>query len=334
MLITRPTLEGELAVLGGDAYAGIIAARRYHAATGTVREECTFPNLITAAALSALHNGSLVRQLTTYCGVGTGTDAPQPTNTQLGAQLGARRNATTTGNNDVGVGSSAAPYWNWWRRVIVFTEGQAAGALTELGFFSAATGGVMFNHALFKDEAGNPSAFVVLPDEQLVVELYVRVYPPSQDEQGEFTVTGSGLHPYTARIAGANSIAAPYPVWSAGEGPFYTDPALYPGEDYITRDSAGIYAATQSQLTGTTGAGRPNSRTGNMATGMTLTWNPTNGNYAAGIQYVALGIRQDSTRIIGKHQFSIPTPIMKDASKRLVLNVIRPNPPTRYEGPL
>src|SRR5690606_7534789 len=70
------------------------------------------------------------------------------------------------------------------------TENQANGNLAELGFFSAADGGTMWNRQLFRDELGNPTAITKTSEDQLRVTYEYRVYPPWDDLVQEIEVNG------------------------------------------------------------------------------------------------------------------------------------------------
>jgi hypothetical protein len=72
-----------------------------------------------------------------YIAVGTGVSGPSASDTVLGTEIGTRVQGTLT------------PSSNTWNNTATFAPGNATGAITEAGLFSALTSGTMFAHQVF-----------------------------------------------------------------------------------------------------------------------------------------------------------------------------------------
>lgn len=185
-LITRPTIEvGEVPF--GFGVEGYFTVELIHAATGDVVRKLEFKNLITDAGLRLLAAGTQVTTALTYLAVGAGTTEPEVTDTALEAEF-ARTNATG--------GFSAPNYWGpgysyaAGRRVRFFTEAQANGEISELGFLNQASGGTLFNRQLLRDGDGLPTTITKRPDQQLKVTFENRVYGELEGAVAEVPVLG------------------------------------------------------------------------------------------------------------------------------------------------
>src|SRR5690606_29765886 len=149
-----------------------------------------FRNLITNAGLDAMAGGVGISNLINYLAVGTGSSEPRYTDTTLDAEVARTNSNGGFGDSEAMVGSGDLV--EYWRRIRtrVFTEAQANGNLAELGFFSAASGGTMWNRQLFRDELGQPTTITKTPEDQLRVTYEYRVYPPWDDVVQEIEVNG------------------------------------------------------------------------------------------------------------------------------------------------
>lgn len=109
--------------------------------------------------------------------VGTGTSAPQPTDTQLSAFLAASSSLSASSG-----GQPGPPAYGWYRGVATFNVGVAAGNLTEVGAVvnnsSPTSTTPIISRSLIKDSNGNPIAITILPDESLQVTTEFRLYSP------------------------------------------------------------------------------------------------------------------------------------------------------------
>jgi len=170
---------------------GYFTVELIHVRTGLVKRRLHFRNLITDVGLDALAGGTGIGNLINYLAVGTGSSEPNYTDTTLDAEI-ARTNSNggfADLNEMVGSGNLV----EYWRRIRtrVFTEAQANGNLAELGFFSAASGGTMWNRQLFRDELGQPTTITKTSEDQLRVTYEYRVYPPWDDVVQEIEVNGA-----------------------------------------------------------------------------------------------------------------------------------------------
>src|SRR5690606_32173470 len=178
------------AVRHAIAVEGYFTVELIHARSGLVKRRLRFRNLITNAGLDALAGGTGISDLINYLAVGTGSSEPSYTDTTLNAEIARTNSNAGFGDSNAMVGSGDLV--EYWRRIRtrVFTENQANGNLAELGFFSAADGGTMWNRQLFRDELGNPTAITKTPEDQLRVRYEYRIYPPWDDVVQEIEVNG------------------------------------------------------------------------------------------------------------------------------------------------
>src|SRR5690606_12005725 len=169
---------------------GYFTVELIHARTGLVKRRLHFRNLITNAGLDALAGGAAISDLINYLAVGTGSSEPSYTDTALNAEVARTNSDGGFGDSDAMVGSGNLV--EYWRRIRtrVFTQDQANGNLAELGFFSAASGGTMWNRQLFRDELGQPTTITKTSEDQLRVTYEYRVYPPWDDLVQEIEVNG------------------------------------------------------------------------------------------------------------------------------------------------
>ena len=154
-----------------------------HAATGLVKQKFTTENIITTAGLNAFlgtSGASTLDTLLTFMAVGTNNTAPAIGDSALGAQVGTRSNFNG-GVSDVQFTETASPEYVMQQRTREFDTTNANGNLTEVGFFSAASGGVMWCRALFKDSGGTPITVVKTATDTLRITYELRIYPALGD---------------------------------------------------------------------------------------------------------------------------------------------------------
>ena len=161
---------------------------------GTLKEaeglNVSFKNLITDAGLNSLAEGNEISYASRYCKVGTSSNTPAVSDTALGAKTGS---ASSSGTKTSSVQYSTTPYYSQHQTVYTFAVGAVSGNLTEIGFFSADTGGIMWSRALIKDSGGNPTTLTLLATEQLKVTYIVRRYIPTS-LTGSFTLNTNGTY--------------------------------------------------------------------------------------------------------------------------------------------
>lgn len=150
---------------------------------GVVRE-LSFPNLLTNLGMNAL--GSAPSFLRMH--LGTGTAAPDVTDTGLGA-FGVNVTTSTPSTTDRGA-QSIAPYYGWQRLTFTSAVGAATGTWTEIGISNQTTNGNLRSRALILDGDGNPTSFPVLSDEQFQGVYEIRFYPPTSDDMRAITLSG------------------------------------------------------------------------------------------------------------------------------------------------
>lgn len=161
-----------------------------------------FDNIITNQGLNRI--GTAIGQYA-YCHVGSGTAAPQATDTGLQSFVaGAGRGGPSGGFS----AQTTPPYFGATTIGYRFNAGTATGNLSEVGVGWAASGAVLFSRALIRDGSGNPTTITVLSDEVLDVVYQLRVYPPSSDVLGQIAVTGVGNINTTTRAANVTSSSA------------------------------------------------------------------------------------------------------------------------------
>lgn len=160
-------------------------------ANGHISKETDwFNNLVLDAGLDAMGGAGTAN--ITHVWVGTGNSTPTPTQTGLDNTLAGT--STVQGADQRGVQTSNLPYYYWMRRTFRFGLGVAAGNLSEVGLGNESS--ALFNRALIKDNAGNPTTVTVLSDEFLDVVVEFRVYPKT-NFSGQFQL----LNKYGALVS-------------------------------------------------------------------------------------------------------------------------------------
>ena len=148
-------------------------------------------NLILDVGLNALGTTSVV----SACKVGTGVTPVAVSQTDLATPLAitSTLQSSSTGRN------STAPYYTWGRRTFRFSQGTAAGNLTEVGV-TYGGGSSLFSRALIVDSGGNPTTLTILSDEWLDVTYELRIYQDLVDKTFNITLLGVD-HVVTVRPA-------------------------------------------------------------------------------------------------------------------------------------
>ena len=148
-------------------------------------------NLILDVGLNALGTTSVV----SACKVGTGVTPVAVSQTDLATPLAitSTLQSSSTGRN------STAPYYTWGRRTFRFSQGAAAGNLTEVGV-TYGGGSSLFSRALIVDSGGNPTTLTILADEWLDVTYELRIYQDLVDKTFNITLLGVD-HVVTVRPA-------------------------------------------------------------------------------------------------------------------------------------
>jgi len=144
-----------------------------------VRETPEFHNLVLTTGLARMATGIWIDR----CCVGTGNSTPVTSQVALDSFL-ASTTATNGAADTGGIQVTAAPYYWFGRRTWRFAVGVATGNISEIGLGWGNSS--LWNRALIKDTAGNPTTISVLADEYLDVISEVRAYPTKTE--GGFNV--------------------------------------------------------------------------------------------------------------------------------------------------
>lgn len=181
---------------------------------GEVIASRDFENLITNAGLNAMgSNGTFY----SYCAVGTGTAAPQPTDASLGNLVSSTTGATNTAGGAISVVTDPFTTTHTWTWAI----GAAVGNFTEVGCGRIVTD--LSSRALIVDNLGNPVAFPVSADEQLRVTYSRGAYAPAAPILTTHTLSGTTYDLELRCIGGGsatpNDMIAPY-ILSTGSAAY------------------------------------------------------------------------------------------------------------------
>lgn len=172
---------------------GFFTVTLIEAATGRIKQYLEFENLITDAGLNAMNNTSIETLIDSFMGVGTNATAPANGDVALGAEIApttTHRSNSTGGIAEVFGAGAANAYW--FRKITRnFIETQANGNLTELGLFTANTGGTMWCRQLFKDGTGTPTVVVKTAADQLRVTYEIRLYNPADVTVNPIAISGT-----------------------------------------------------------------------------------------------------------------------------------------------
>lgn len=156
--------------------------------THEVKFSSTFKNVITDAGLDRLMAGTddfstIVR----FLEAGAGTTTPTVADTTLVSPLTPRSSGSGNFADEVTFIDSGSYTYSNFTRTRIFNDTEANGVITELGFFNAATAGIMFSRVLIKDNFGTPTSIVKTANDILRVRYTIRLYHPTNNS----TVTGS-----------------------------------------------------------------------------------------------------------------------------------------------
>jgi hypothetical protein len=142
-----------------------------------------------------------------FAAVGTGSTAPDPSQTQLANEIGTSTNPRRT--NSVPTGESneiealATPGEYNIRRVLEFTEAQVGGLnLTEWGFSPVSSrNGPLMTRELFRDGSGNPIVLTLATDQRLrLIYRYKVTVSPTSPQNVSVNIGGNGPGIRTAKF--------------------------------------------------------------------------------------------------------------------------------------
>ncbi len=220
--------------LSGNFTAALIDPK-----TKKVKEIHAVDNLITDVGMDFIAT-TYFGDIDHYIAVGTGTATASVLDTTLANEIdrtGTSQLSTKySGSSEViythGFSSGSGDYEGFhymWRFVRTFTEDEANASLTELGVFTAATGGTLVTRQLFSDLDGVPITITKTNTDWLHITYEFRLYPPDTPATGTFllgSATGSDVIGYTSSVLNVysgdylNSDSAPSTRWFMGQGAF------------------------------------------------------------------------------------------------------------------
>jgi len=142
-----------------------------------------------------------------FAAVGTGSTAPDPSQTQLVNEIGTSSNPRRTNNVPTGESNeieALATYGEYnIRRVFEFTEAQVGGLnLTEWGFGpTSARNGPIMTRELFRDGLGNPIVLTLDTDQRLrLIYRYKITLSPTSPQDVSVNIGGDGPGVRTAKF--------------------------------------------------------------------------------------------------------------------------------------
>jgi hypothetical protein len=142
-----------------------------------------------------------------YAAVGTGSTAPDPSQTQLANEIGTsgsprRTNSVPSGESNAIEALATYGEYNI-RRVLEFTEAQVGGRnLTEWGFSPVSSyNGPLMTRELFRDGSGNPVVLTLATDQRLrLIYRYKVALSPTSPQDVSVNIGGDGPGVRTAKF--------------------------------------------------------------------------------------------------------------------------------------
>ena len=273
-----------------------------------------FKNLITDAGLNYVGGNDLITDCISYCRVGTSSTPPTIADTTLSAQTGS---ASPSGTKTDSVQYTTEPYYSNHQVVYTFAVGTVSGNLTEIGFFSANSGGTMWSRALIKDSGGNPTTLTLLATEQLIVTYTVRRYIPTS-LTGSFTLNTNGVNSTINYTITPANITNPWTVWQAGRCSTSSSTYLYAYETntlgVVTDYPSGSPSALLSLTTGSY-------TSGSFQRDFTITIPTSTANFTTGVGSLLFWHHNDANISTYGYQCSFSPKIMKTSSQTLAIGI-------------
>lgn len=277
----RKYMEGEVVVpafrLRGHFHVELVSR------AGIIKQSLDFYNLITNAGLDNYYTSGFDPN-SWYAGVGTGTAAPAATDTTLQAEITPAISNRTTANGGVSTADSyiaGSPDMVQRQRTFLFDFGQSNGTLTEIGLFTASSGGTMCVRQLFKDGTGTPTAVVKTSSDQLRVTYTVQAIPPQGDVVGAPVNISGTDYTFTTRAANMGSSTWYTNFWATSVTGSLNG-GNYEAFDNVMGTRTGSPTGTGSQFPSAHSlVGYTN---GNYYGDVNATWGTGTGNFAGGIK--------------------------------------------------
>lgn len=295
---------------------GLFHVELRDARTGFIKQSFSMPNIITSAGLNEFLGGStaVFNTLVLNAGVGTNNTAPTLSDTALGAQVGGRVVATGGVPDESGTVITSPEYvWRKQTREWGTTEGN--GNLTEVGLFSAATGGLMWCRSLFKDAGGTPITVTKTSSDILRVTYETRLYPALADAtQTALNISGTN---YDVTWRPVSRTLWPFALWSDNLNavPRNNSAEIGTATALLTRFGTDFGIGTVLVPNGTPTASY-NSAT--LTVSRTHIWTPAAG--ALSVRSLQLGALVNSAGLRCPYHGLIATVLNKTGSNQLALN--------------
>lgn len=274
-----------------------------------------FPNLITDQGLDYIGSNS---SMLARCAVGTGSTPPDVSDTTLGVEV-----AVTSTIQSNSTGNSGAPDYYGYREITYrFSQGAAAGNLSEVGVGSNIGSPMpVFSRALILDGEGSPTTITVQEDEYLDVTYQLRNYPVLTDEEDTVSLNIGGTptnHDLTIRAAHAGVTDR----WASGLGSHTGGCSTSTsGTAASTQAFNGSLGAITGQPSGTnaivSSASLQSYTSNNHYRDTIYTWGLTAANLSGGISAFLLKLGAGGGW--GAYQFEIDPVLNKDNTKVLSL---------------
>lgn len=290
----RPNIQQHLGIKGIIKSVELIDSK-----TGIVKRRLTeFDNLIVDAGLDHIGAGNNLEDIPEYLACGTDNTAPAVGQTTLGSQLGTRSNDDGGFTDVVAAGGSYA-YWSN-TRTREMSESQANGNLTELGFFTASSGGVMWMRQLFLS-GGSPTTITKTSDERLRVVYEWRVYLTLIPTTDALTINSVPIDCDNRALQVSNGDAWGFYGYVKKIGSFGTDYRSCRAYETNTfpATTGGTFAGSGEYCTSITNVAYG---TGNFYRDVDIIFDPGTANFVTGIGAIALpypGGLGDSTAALG-----------------------------------
>lgn len=308
---------------------GFFTVDLIEAATGRIKQHLEFDNLIVDAGLDALNNATINTFLSGFMGVGTSSTAPANAQTGLITEIAPSSSNRTNSNGGIAevFGAGAANAY-WYRKLTFnFVEAQGNGNLTELGLFTAVTGGTMLCRQLFKDNTGTPITIVKTAADQLRVTYEIRFYSPTPDvvvnpltiAAVSYVATTRAIHIDGNRIWGHDGSAFSVMVGFKGDNCNSVNAISATDVDVLVANTGASPAGTLYTPTSVAKAAYVN---GNFWLDYTVIWDPGIANPGGGIGGVLLTCQLTGTTLANintQFQMKFVPKLPKDNTKRLTL---------------
>lgn len=169
---------------------------------GTTKETDWIPNLILDQGLDLIGENAgstfLDGAYGGYMQVGTGTSAPNVSQTSLETPIATETNESYGSYENGGSGESYAGKHTIYA---AFAQGAVVGNITEVGI--GANGPILFSRALILDQYSNPVSIAVTSMDQLTVYYRLTITPDTATSTGTVTI-GTSTYNYESALLRAN----------------------------------------------------------------------------------------------------------------------------------